>query len=114
MRSFGMLGCKAEVCARHRREGMVALLRKKRCSHPDCTKCPIFGVRGSKRAEFCRQHATDEMVDVCNKRCREASCGRAARFGVDASTERPEYCALHIQYRGQLITALKPRTPRTF
>ncbi|CAN0537673.1 unnamed protein product, partial [Scytosiphon promiscuus] len=34
-----------------------------RCSHASCTRQPKYNVMGSKAA-YCKQHASDGMVDV--------------------------------------------------
>ncbi|CAN0032688.1 unnamed protein product [Ectocarpus fasciculatus] len=39
-------------------------VRRKRCGHPGCTKRPSYGNPGSKKAEFCTQHAQHDMVNV--------------------------------------------------
>lgn len=40
----------------------------KRCGYPGCTKGPSYGVAGTKKREFCAQHATEGMVNVCSRR----------------------------------------------
>lgn len=42
---------------------------RKRCSHGGCAKTPSFGVDGSKRADFCSQHAKEGVVNVVSKMC---------------------------------------------
>ncbi|CAN0592613.1 unnamed protein product [Laminaria digitata] len=49
-------------------------VRSRRCLHDSCEKLPTFGVIGSKKAVYCKQHAEDGKVDVCNKRCLHDSC----------------------------------------
>ena len=44
--------------------------------------------------EYCAQHATDGMVDVKSKKCRNEDCGKQPSFGV-AGTKTKEYCAQH-------------------
>ena len=45
-------------------------------------------------AEYCAQHASDGMVDVCKKKCRTKSCGKIPSFGA-VGAKTAEYCAQH-------------------
>ena len=47
---------------------------------------------GTTAAEFCAQHALDEMVDVNSKKCRVDDCDKIPSFGV-AGTKIVRYCA---------------------
>lgn len=51
-------------------------VRKKRCGQPSCTKTALFGVAGTRKAEFCAQHAEAGMV-----RMRSSSSGMYAHAG---------------------------------
>ncbi|CAM9586530.1 unnamed protein product [Ectocarpus sp. 4 AP-2014] len=51
---------------------MVRLARK--CGHPGCMKQPSFGTDGSKKAEFCSQHAKQGMVNLRSRRCNHPGC----------------------------------------
>lgn len=37
-------------------------LYSKNCNHPGCDKIPWFGVEGSKKMEFCAEHAVQGMI----------------------------------------------------
>ena len=57
----------------------------KRYSHDACTRVPIYNVKGSKRAEFCKEHARDKMVNVQmvvvrSRRCSHDSCTKVSSF----------------------------------
>ena len=39
----------------------------KRCVHEGCSKHPSFGVSGTKKAEYCAQHAPHGMVNIVSK-----------------------------------------------
>ena len=47
-----------------------------------------------KRAEYCKEHAPEGMVDVKSGRCKKESCGKQPSFGVPG-TKTAEYCAQH-------------------
>ncbi|CAN0008436.1 unnamed protein product, partial [Pylaiella littoralis] len=32
---------------------------KRRCSHPGCSRRPTYGAAGSRKREFCSQHAKE-------------------------------------------------------
>ncbi|CBN77521.1 EsV-1-7 [Ectocarpus siliculosus] len=66
----------------------------RRCRHPGCTKRPSFGQDGSKKQEFCAQHAHQGMVDIVSKRCARPGCMKQPRFGNEGS-KKPEFCAQH-------------------
>ena len=55
------------MCIRDRR------VINKRCAHHGCTKQASSGRAGGK-AEYCRGHAEDGMVDVNYKRCAHGEC----------------------------------------
>ena len=48
----------------------------------------------TKTAEYCSQHAPDEMVNVKKRKCNTEGCGKSPSFGVAAS-KTAEYCAQH-------------------
>lgn len=66
----------------------------RRCSYESCLKRPSFNVQGSKGGLYCRQHAVDGMVDVCNRRCPTDSCNRRPNFNVKGS-KAGAYCKEH-------------------
>eukprot|EP00752_Nemacystus_decipiens_P016879 g15111.t1 len=66
---------------------IVRSQRARMCGHPGCTTRPSFGVEGgSKKAEFCAQHAKAGMLDVVHKR---------PSYGVEGSSKKAELCAQH-------------------
>ena len=52
----------------------------KRCAHHGCAKGPSYGKAGSKKAEYCRDHAEDGMVNVTHKRCAHHGCIKVAQY----------------------------------
>eukprot|EP00752_Nemacystus_decipiens_P013852 g12298.t1 len=69
----------------------------RRCEDPTCSKQASYGVEGTRRRQFCAQHAAEGMVDVCSKRCVGEGCSKHATFGVEGSRKR-EYCAKHADW----------------
>ena len=49
-------------------------IRTRACAHHGCTKQRIFGVAGSKAAEFCSEHKKAGMVNVVSKKCTQHGC----------------------------------------
>lgn len=58
----------------------------KRCAHANCSKQPIYGVSGSRKAEYCVEHKPDGYVDVKNKQCADANCNTRPWYGIPGST----------------------------
>ena len=68
--------------------------QRRRCGHPGCNKHPLFGVVGSKTAEFCSPHAKEGMMNVVHQRCDHPDCGKRPLYGVDGS-KTAEFCSPH-------------------
>ncbi|CAN0479282.1 unnamed protein product [Laminaria digitata] len=66
----------------------------RRCSYDSCSFCPSFNVVGSKKPEYCKQHAENGMVDVRRKRCAHDSCMGWPRWGL-VSEGSASACASH-------------------
>ncbi|CAM9176312.1 unnamed protein product [Sphacelaria rigidula] len=66
----------------------------KKCDSEDCSTRPSCGVAGSKRAEFCSEHARAGMVGVANKRCGYEGCSKRA---IDAkqNVDESKFCGRH-------------------
>ena len=64
------------------------------CAKGRCSKRSKYGVSGSRKPEYCAEHALKEMVDVYSKKCAEDGCSTIARYGV-SGTRKAEYCAEH-------------------
>ena len=54
---------------------------------------------GTKKEEYCAQHAPDAMTDVIHRKCRTESCGKRPLFGV-VSSKTVRYCVLHAPEEG--------------
>ena len=48
-----------------------------------------YGYEG-QRAQFCKPHSRDGMVDVNNKRCEHPGCKRQATYSHTG--QRPKFC----------------------
>ena len=65
-----------------------------------CTRRALFGdpardvSGGRRRPRFCGRHRGPGDVDLMNRRCRAAGCGKHPSFG-EAGSGRAEYCARH-------------------
>ncbi|CAN0453276.1 unnamed protein product, partial [Ectocarpus fasciculatus] len=53
-----------------------------------------YGKRGTKKAEFCSQHARPGMIDLVSKRCGHPGCIKHASHGNNGSKMR-EFCSQH-------------------
>ena len=69
-------------------------VKKRKCRTENCGREPSFGVAGTKKREYCAQHAPDGMVNFKNRKCRTQGYGKGSLFGV-AGTKTAEYCAQH-------------------
>lgn len=66
----------------------------KKCAEEECSKSPSYGVAGSKKAEFCSQHARAGMVNVKSNACVQEDCSKQPSYGV-AGISRREFCVQH-------------------
>ncbi|CAM9376861.1 unnamed protein product [Sphacelaria rigidula] len=70
---------------------MVSMMN--RCSHDGCFKHPWYGLEGSRKAEFCKQHAADGMVSIMI-RCSHDGCFKHPSYGLESS-KNVEFCKQH-------------------
>ena len=65
------------------------------CSHPTAF---VVG-NGSKKPEYCSQHAKASMVNVENKKrlcvCGHHGCAEPPSYGVNDGSKKAEYCSQH-------------------
>lgn len=54
----------------------------------------VFGVAGTKKAEFCSQHTEDGMIHVYSKGCGPPGCTRMPPFGM-VGRMKQEFCSQH-------------------
>ena len=54
----------------------------KECGFTGCPKRAHYGVEGTRRAEFCAQHAHDGYVNVLGPKCKQQGCAKRPTFGV--------------------------------
>ncbi len=64
----------------------------RKCQFDDCTKCPVYGIE-LKKPTHCKEHATDQMIDVINKRCQYTDCKKRPAFGTQRG--KPTHCKEH-------------------
>lgn len=64
--------------------------------HPTCAKHALYDVAGSKQAEFCMQHAQEEMFNVISKRSGHPTCTKQPLHGVEGG-KKAEFCVQHAQ-----------------
>ncbi len=53
-----------------------------KCQYDDCLKRPTYGLEW-KKATHCKEHASDNMFDVKNKRCLYDGCLKLPTFGLE-------------------------------
>ena len=80
-------------------KGMINLIDKSCCfissNGTGCTKQPHFGLPGSS-ATYCRDHATDDMIDVKNRKCYAKGCSCQPNFNFPYE-KKGKYCSEHAQ-----------------
>ena len=64
------------------------------CAKGRCSKQSKYGVSGSRRGEYCAEHALEGMVYVYSNKCVGDGCPKRPSYGVSGS-KKPEYCAEH-------------------
>ena len=69
---------------------------QRKCLHPECTKQPVYGVPGTKIAQFCVTHRQDGMVNVKDKPCQHPECTTRPNYGVPG-TKIAKFCVTHRQ-----------------
>ncbi|CAM9721608.1 unnamed protein product [Ectocarpus fasciculatus] len=80
------------------------------CKEHGCTKQPSFGKEGSKKRQFCAQHAKQGMVSLVSRRCGHPGCMKQSSFGKGGSQKR-EFCSLHAKaWDGQCNIQQAPKS----
>jgi hypothetical protein len=69
--SFGIEGCIATHCVRHKSCKMIHMGHK--CEMDSCYTQPVYNTKGTKMGRFCFNHKEVGMIDVLNPTCK--SCG---------------------------------------
>jgi EsV-1-7 cysteine-rich motif len=64
----------------------------RKCSHSGCGKRPGHGLELGKPTH-CKTHASEDMVDVVNKRCSHSGCGKHPYHGLELG--KPTHCKTH-------------------
>jgi hypothetical protein len=62
------------------------------CKYSTCEKQPAYGIKGTKKAEYCVEHKPEGYVDVKHKTC--LMCEKRPTYGING-TKKAEYCVDH-------------------
>ena len=66
-----------------------------KCENKDCTKIPVFNVRGETKGRFCFKHKTDkDMVNVKDPTCEHPTCSKQPAFNKPDET-KGRFCKKH-------------------
>lgn len=76
------------------KEGNLIKSDSRICLEEGCSIRSLFGFK-NKKAEFCRIHALDGMIDVFNKRCETKGCTNYAFFNYAGQPRK--FCKNHIK-----------------
>ena len=74
---------------------MVAVRRKKRCSHQGCQQLPSFGEYEIDKTGFCAEHATKGMVNMTQK-CSYQQCMAQPLAGAVSDGSSMAYSVEHV------------------
>ena len=77
------------MCSFHNKGGLTSKYCK---SNTLCILNPKFGYEKNKPL-YCKSHASEDMIDVRNKKCKFAGCNVQPRFGLVG--ESPDFCIQH-------------------
>ena len=72
----------------------MADVRSGKCAQTNCIVRASYGVAGTRKAQYCRQHSKEDMIDIYNRRCAQSECNKRPSYGV-IGTGKMEYCAQH-------------------
>jgi hypothetical protein len=82
---------RGKYCQTHR---SAKTKKRPSCIHPSCNTRPTYGVQGSGKAEYCKEHSPPDYVNVKSKTCIHANCTTLPNYGVQGSG-KAEYCKEH-------------------
>jgi hypothetical protein len=60
----------------------------------NCIKYPIFNKPGEKRGLFCKEHASEDMIDVKHELCLDETCSVRASYNFPGN-KTPIFCKTH-------------------
>lgn len=64
------------------------------CIHAGCARKASHGVKGTRKQEYCVEHAKAGMVNLRSKRCAHPGCFKIPTYGMEGSKVR-DFCAPH-------------------
>lgn len=73
---------------------MPKIRSRHECKDKFCKKRPYFNLIGETRGVFCRDHASDSMVDVGHKRCEHGECTKIPIYNIQGES-KGIFCMMH-------------------
>ncbi|CAM9591513.1 unnamed protein product [Sphacelaria rigidula] len=64
------------------------------CTHNGCSTMASWGAAGTRRPDFCSQHAAVGMVPIPKRYCNKDGCFKRCSYGK-AGSKTPEFCSQH-------------------
>ena len=77
------------------------------CKYENCGKYCVYGKRGTKKAEYCKEHSPLGYVNVKSKTCIHPNCETRATYNFSGYS--PEYCKKHSLKRMVIYPLKKPK-----
>lgn len=82
---WGLPGQPRTSCEAHKDDNMIkkgARVHVSICRNADCNKRAMYAIVNGSAQRYCREHKTDEMIDINCPTCTFPNCGTVAGFGV--------------------------------
>ena len=54
----------------------------KYCMHENCTQSPSYNIPTLKTPIYCKEHKSDDMIDVKSKRCIYENCTKNPSYNI--------------------------------
>ena len=65
-----------------------------KCKFNDCDKRAIFNIPTEKRGNYCKEHKSEQMIDVMNPKCFYEGCGKIPGYNF-VGEKKGLYCNTH-------------------
>jgi EsV-1-7 cysteine-rich motif len=65
-----------------------------RCQNENCSTQAVFNLPGETKGKWCKQHKTNDMIDVFNPKCRYENCKKQPSFNY-IDEKKGMYCQFH-------------------